>query len=87
MSSRENLSGIVTDCAKLLDQQLLQHLPLIDLSAFEIKAERLGKIPWDRTDAIADDLAAQKNVGPLVERLMTRKNTLSLEIELEYSFM
>lgn len=80
-------SEVVTDCAKLLDQQLLQHLPLIDLSAFEIKAERLGKIPWDRTDAIADDLAAQKNVGPLVERLMTRKNTLSLEIELEYSFM
>lgn len=80
-------SDVVTDCTKLLDQQLLQHLPIVDLSDFKVNVERVGKVPWDRLDNIADDLQGQSNMDPLVERMMTRMNTVSLEIELEYSFM
>lgn len=79
-------SEVVSDCAKLLDQQLLQHLPLVDLSKFEVKVERLGQIPWDRSDGLADALAGE-HLDPLVERLMTRNNSLSLEIDIEYGFM
>lgn len=77
---------VVADCTKLLDQQLLQHLPLVNLSTFGVAAERLGGLAWDRLDAISCDLAG-KNMDPMIERIMTKNNTLSLQLELEYTFM
>jgi len=77
---------VVSDCTKLLDQQLLQHLPLVNLSTFNVSAERLGGMAWDRMDSISDDLMG-KNMDPMIERIMTKTNSLSLQLELEYTFM
>jgi hypothetical protein len=76
-------SQVVNDCAELLDKQLLQHLPIINLKDFTVTAERLGKVPWDRleTDGLAGDRDA------LVERMMQKTNRLTVQLKVQYRFM
>ena len=83
---RLHVHGHVHVLLLLHHQQLLQHLPLVNLSTFGVAAERLGGLAWDRLDAISCDLAG-KNMDPMIERIMTKNNTLSLQLELEYTFM
>lgn len=81
-------SQVVSDCTKLLDQQLLQHLPIVDLSQFNITAERLGKIPWDSTHSVIDSISqANKNYDPQLERIMTKNNCVQIQMKLTYGFM
>ena len=79
---------VVEDCTKLLDQQLLQHLPIVDLSQFEVCFERTGKMSWDSTNVIADSIPpAAQNYDGLLERVMTKTNTVQIQIKMKYGFM
>lgn len=79
---------VVTDCTKLLDQQLLQHLPIVDLANFEVSARRLGQHSWDATAIVSDNiLADSKSYDSQLERVMTKMNSLTMQIELKYGFM
>lgn len=78
---------VVNDCTKLLDQQLLRHLPLVDLNNFAVSMERLGGASWDRMDNIANDFSANKNMDPVLERVMSKHNKLTITLDLEYTFM
>lgn len=79
---------VVEDCTRLLDQQLLQHLPIIDLTQFEVCFERTGKMSWDSTSVIADSIPpAAQNYDGLLERVMTKSNAVQLQIEMTYGFM
>jgi hypothetical protein len=77
---------VVADCTKLLDQQLLQHLPLVDLTSFQVTAERLGQVAWDRVESVTDAVQG-KGYDPLVERLMEKQNTIALQLKVCYRFM
>ena len=81
-------SQVVQDCTKLLDQQLLQHLPLIDLSDFTVGVERIGKHAWDATHHVGDAIPADSAAfDPQLERIMTKVNSVQLQLKMRYSFM
>lgn len=78
---------VVKDCTELLDKQLLQHLPIVDLSEFSVEVERLGQVAWDRTDTVTDGISGTKSFDPLVERMMEKNNVLTLQLKVQYRFM
>ena len=79
---------MVKDCTKLLDQQLLQHLPIVDLSKFSVEAERLGGLNWDSVHQVGDNLThGTTTYEPQLERMMTKSNSVQLQLKLTYGFM
>jgi len=80
-------SQVVKDCAELLDKQLLQHLPIVNLKDFTVTAERLGKVAWDRCEEVTEGLVGDKRLDPLVERMMQKVNKLTVQLKVQYRFM
>jgi hypothetical protein len=77
-------NDVFEDCASLLDRELLQNLPLVNLDDFKICASRTGNTPWDcTTQACAN--AGKSNTS--VDMILTRDNTLSIQFAVEYGFM
>jgi hypothetical protein len=45
-------------------------------------------MPWDSTHGVADGLInTGKNYDPQLERLMTKTNTVQVQLKLTYGFM
>ena len=76
------------DCTKLLDQQLLQHLPIVNLEDFSVTIERANNESWDSVAQVADHVPVDSAAyDQQLERIMTKTNTFQLVIEMEYGFM
>ena len=79
---------VVEDCTKLLDQQLLQHLPIVNLEDFSVTIERANNESWDSVAQVADHVPVDSAAyDQQLERIMTKTNTFQLVIEMEYGFM
>lgn len=77
-------SGVFEDCARLLDSELLQNLPIMDLSNFQLDVCRVGSVAWDSpAEACANTGRSQQ----ASEMVLTRDNTISVQLAIEYGFM
>ena len=77
-------SDVFEDCARLLDKELLQNLPIMDLTEFTVEAQRTGHSAW------ASPAQACSNAGSSAkasEMILTRENTISVQFAIEYGFM
>lgn len=77
-------NDVFEDCATLLDKELLQNLPLVNLENFTISACRTANKPWDCTEQACAN-AGKSNSA--VDMILTRENTLSIQFAVEYGFM
>ena len=77
-------NDVFEDCARLLDKELLRNLPIIDLEKFRVTASRVDSLAWDSPQQACDNAGKSQSAS---EMILTRQNTLSIKLGIEYGFM
>jgi hypothetical protein len=74
--------GVTDRCIEALESELVNNLPLFDLSKFEVKANRLHGLTWDNESFVCDNVDGED----FRQRCMESQRHLTAVIEVTYAF-
>ena len=76
-------SAVADRCLNELETELIDNLPVMDLSQWSASIHRIGGLPWSSREEVCDNLEGQRD---LQRRMMATKRRLTAVVQLDYAF-